>query len=61
MPLEDQDPKLMLDYLTVPDLSYAELTDPGKTVPLLLPYSVIWEAMIVEQDPLCRRYVTNTM
>ena len=61
MPLEDQDPKLMLDYLTVPDLSYAELIDPGKTVPLLLPYSVVWEAMIVEKDPLCRRYVTNTI
>ena len=58
MPLEDQDPKLMHDYLTVPDLSYAELVDPGKTIPLLLPYSAVWEAMVLEKDPRCRRYVT---
>jgi hypothetical protein len=59
MPLEDQDPKLMHDYLTVPELSYAELVDPGKTVPLLLPYSIIWEALVVENDPLSRRYVAT--
>ena len=57
MPLEDQDPKLRADYIDLPSLTFAELYDPNGTVPLLLPYSAVWEAMLVKGDQTSRRSV----
>lgn len=57
MHLEDQDLKLRNDYLTLPLLCYAELKDPNNLCPLLLPYSAVWEAMLVKQDHACCKYV----
>ena len=50
MPLGDQDPKLRADYIDLPHLTFAELYDPNGMVPLLLPYSAVWEAMLVKGD-----------
>ena len=60
MHLDDQDLKLRDDYLKLPHLTFAKLKDPNSTYPLLLPYSAVWEAMLVKSNRTCRRYVFSS-